>query len=341
MRTGIANVPLHSGFCPRWLFEKMVLLGGAISEAIIFEYGEEEFLRRISDPFFFQSLGCVLGFDWHSSGLTTTVCAALKEGLRRRRGVGVFICGGKGKASRKTPFEIKELADGVGFDPDPLIYASRMSAKVDNSALQDGFQLYHHTFVFTKSGSWAVIQQGLKETTRMARRYHWLSDNLKDFVEEPHKAVCGTKTGETLNLVARESRQTREVSTQLVNEGIRTLMSDLKILNMPRSHSIKRTLYQVHYQAPKNFEELLGIKGVGPKTIRALALVSELIYGTRISWQDPVKYSFAHGGKDGFPRHLDYSTYNYSIDVLEKAVSKAKIGRREKLNALKRLPRFF
>jgi hypothetical protein len=354
MRTGIANLPLHWGATPPWLFERMKLLAREIIYALRCEFGPEEILKRLSDPFWFQSFGCVLGFDWHSSGLTTIVCGALKESVRGlEQDLGLFIVGGKGKTSRKAPDEIISWSDKLSLDDEiakNLIYASKMSAKVDNTALQDGYQLYHHSFIFTEDGKWAVIQQGMNDKNSMARRYHWLGENVKDFVDEPHSAICCDQKSKTLNLVAHESNKTRDVSTELVRDGIKALCKDLKKLEtmeMPRHHDVRVTdfsskrlekiLYIAHERKPKNFEELLGIEGVGPKTIRALALISELIYGAKPSFRDPARFSFAHGGKDGYPYPVNQRQYDQSIEILKSAVQKAKIGKKEKLEALKKL----
>ncbi len=225
-KVGIANLPLHPGKCPKWLFERMVRLGGAITKAVIIEHGEDGFLKRVSDPFFFQSLGCVLGFDFHSSGLTTTVCGALKEAIKHEN-LGLAVAGGKGKASRKTPLEIAKMSDVFSLSTkkiDKLKYSSRMSAKVDNSVVQDGFNLYHHVFIFTERGKWSVIQQGLNENMQYARRYHWLSDDVKSFVEEPHTAICSDiKQKNVLNMVANESKETRKVSVDIVKENPKKL----------------------------------------------------------------------------------------------------------------------
>jgi len=352
MRTGIANLPLHYGKCPSWLFEKMRKLAKLIIEAIIYEFGVEEFLRRISDPYFFQSFGCVLAYDWHSSGLSTTVCGAIKEALRgTEKSLGLFVVGGKGKTSRKAPLEIENYGQKFSLDFVPrLIYASKMSAKIDNSCLQDGFQIYHHTFIFTKKGQWTVVQQGMNPEIQMARRYHWLSEDVKSFVNEPHSAICCDWQGKPLNLVAKESNKTREISTEIVRAPFNVLLKDLKkirILNMPHYHwiplssasekRIQKTLFTAHEQKPRNYEELVSYQGIGPKTLRALALISELIYGAKPSFRDPVRYSFTHGGKDGYPRPIDKKQYDQSISILEKAVRKAKLKAQEKSQALKSL----
>lgn len=350
MKTGIANLPLHYGKAPAWLFGRMKKLAREITLIIAGEYGNEDFLNKLSDPFWFQAFGNVLGFDWHSSGLTTTVCGALKEGLRDvSRDIGIFVCGGKGATSRKTPGEIQE----IGINADKLIYASRMSAKVDSSALQDGYQIYQHTFIFTKNGSWTVIQQGMNEQTGWARRYHWLGREVSDFVCEPHKAVCCDHTGNILNMVAKESRGCRDISAFLAIQEPDKIVNEfnkIKELNLPRRHpvllkdirkeNLRRILEKTYEKKPDGFEALLATEGVGPKTIRALSLISELIYGKPASFRDPVRFSFTHGGKDGYPYPVNKKQYDLSIHILKEAVNQAKIGRTEKLSALKRLEQY-
>jgi hypothetical protein len=341
MRTGFAHLPLHGGHAPPWLFQRMVPLSREIVIFIASEFGREEVLRRMSDPFWFQAFGCVLGFDWHSSGLTTTVCGALKEGLRgTERELGLYVAGGKGATSRKTPSEIASACERLGRDPEPLVYASRISAKVDNSAVQDGYQLYHHSFVFTGEGKWCIVQQGMSDETSMARRYHWLSDNVQSYVNEPHAAVCCDATGETLNLVAAENAGVRDASARLAGE--KTVL-----LEMPRRHWVRdadinpkyleKILLQTYERQPQDFEALLAIPGVGAKTLRALALTAELVYGTQASFRDPARYSFAHGGKDGTPFPVDRATYDKTIEVLHQALNKANVARTEKVQAFRRL----
>lgn len=352
MRTGIATFGLDTGRCPPWLFARMKRLGRLITEAIVYEFGPKEFLRRMSDPFFFQSFGSVLAFDWNASGLTTTTTGALKEALRgTERTLGIFIAGGKGKTSRKTPGDIQNFAYRFPLNPSPLIYASKMSAKVDNSAVQDGFQLYHHTFLFTKDGTWTVVQQGMNPSASpgqgQARRYHWMSEGVQNFVEEPHTGISDTETdkdkGESkvLNLIDKQSRQTKEVATELVSKNLSTLIGDIKVLDMVKMpfdrKRLEKTLRIANERAPENFEKLLGIQGVGAKTIRAVSLVAEIVYGAKPSWQDPARYTYAHGGKDNIPYPVDRATYDQSIKVLERAVRKARLGYWERLRALKKL----
>jgi hypothetical protein len=321
----------------------MVPLSREIVLFLASEFGRQEVLRRLADPYWFQAFGCVLGFDWHSSGLTTTVCGALKEGLRgTERELGLFVAGGKGAASRKTPADITAACERTGRDPEPLVHASRISAKVDNSAVQDGYQLYHHTFVFTAQGEWCIVQQGMSDETSMARRYHWLSEGLTSYVNEPHAAVCCDANGETLNLVAAESAATRSGSAALASQK-----PEATLLEMARRHDVRlsdinpkhlhKVLLRTYEAAPRDFEALLGIPGVGAKTLRALALTSELIYGTAASHRDPARYAFAHGGKDGTPFPIERAVYDRTIEVLRKALNAAKVNRSEKVAAFRRL----
>ncbi|MBM3155209.1 MAG: DUF763 domain-containing protein [Chloroflexi bacterium] len=351
-RTGIANLPLHYGKAPRWLFDRMTKLAREITIAITAEFGPQEMLQRLSDPYWFQAFGCVLGYDWHSSGVTTTVCGALKEGVKGlENDLGLFVAGGKGKTSRKTPSEIESFGDKLNADPSKLVYASRMSAKVDSSAVQDGYQLYHHVFVFTKDGAWSVVQQGMNESNRYARRYHWLGEKVNDFVCEPHSAICAEAAAKTLNLVAVESTPARDIITQVANqqkpEKLLSELKWLKALSLPARHSLlledihpdrlSKTLLITYERQPENFETLLGLEGVGAKTLRALSLISELVYDVPVSLRDPARYSFAHGGKDGIPYPVDRKSYDKSIEVLHQALERAKVGDTEKIAAFKRL----
>lgn len=350
-KTGIANLPLHSGKAPYWLFKRMVALSRAIIELMVIEFGREELLRRLSDPYWFQCLGCVLGFDWHSSGVTTTVTGALKEALKGvEHELGLFIAGGKAKKALQTPQEIINYAQKAGFDPQHFIYASRLSAKVDNVAVQDGFNLYHHTIIFTPQGNWCVIQQGMNEELGAARRYHWLSLTLQSFVEEPHEAVCCDIKISTLNFTAKEASELRKASTILScekPEKIINEMKKIKELSLPKRHLVlfsdinPKNFYKVFLETyekqPEDFESLLEIRGLGAKTLRALALTCELLYGTPLSFKDPARFSFAHGGKDRTPYPVDRKLYDRTIDVLKKAIEEAKVDRSEKISALRRL----
>lgn len=356
-RTGFASLPLHGGKAPTWLFSRMVLLSREILAHLVEEHGTNEVLRRLSDPFWFQAFGCILGFDWHSSGVTTTVCGAVKESLRETGPEwGLFAAGGKGAASKKSPAQIAGVCDWLGRNPATLVHASRTAAKVDNAAVQDGYQLYHHTFLFTASGNWAVIQQGMDPRTSTARRYHWLSEHVTSFVDEPHDAVCcDVRDAGTLNLVAAESADVRRASAELASLPPETTLEALERvpdLRLPARHHLfpeldvdsrylSKILVRTYDRAPENFEALLGVEGVGPKTLRALALASELIYGTRASTRDPARFAFAHGGKDGIPFPVDRTTYDQTIDILRRAVDRSKVDRSERVGALKRLASFY
>lgn len=351
-RTGTAQLPLHGGKAPAWLFTRMTGLAREITTAIIYDFGPNEMLRRLSDPCWFQAFGCVLGFDWHSSGVTTTVCGAVKEGIRGMEPeLGFFVAGGKGVTSRKTPSEIESVGHLIKADAGKLIYASRMAAKVDNNAVQDGYQLYHHVFCFTNAGDWAVIQQGMNNENNYARRYHWLGERVTDFVCEPHSAVCSEAAASTLNLVASESAGARDTIAEIVHrESPEKIMSELRglsSLELPRRHEIlvadihPDRLYKIfvhtYENQPENFEKLLGMAGVGAKTLRALSLISEIIYGIPVSFRDPARFSFAHGGKDGIPYPVDRVTYDKSIEILHIALEKAKVEDKIKMAAIKRL----
>jgi hypothetical protein len=332
----------------------MVKLAREITIVIVTDFGADEMLRRLSHPYWFQAFGCVLGYDWHSSGVTTTLCGSLKEGIKGlERDLGLFVAGGKGKTSRRTPSEIENWVELISLDPSPLVYASRMSAKVDSAAIQDGYQLYHHTFLFTKGGAWAVVQQGMNETNRYARRYHWLSETVTDFVNEPHSAILSEARGQALNLVASESDPARTTIAEIaINEKPEALLADLKrikTLTLPAHHylstedlhpdSLSKILLSTYERQPEGFEQLLGLQGVGPKTIRALSLISEVIYGVPPSYRDPARYSFAHGGKDGIPYPVDRKTYDQSIELLKRAINKSRLGLSEKRETLNRLGR--
>jgi hypothetical protein len=350
-RTGTADLPLHGGRAPGWLFGRMTRLAAAVTEVVVVQEGPSGVLRRISDPFWFQAFGCLLGFDWHSSGVTTTVCGAMKAGLAGREGeLGLLVAGGKGRASRRTPAEIESWGRLAGVEPEPLAYASRMAAKVDSAAVQDGFTLYHHAFFATPSGEWAVVQQGMRDADGTARRYHWRGEEVRTFVEEPHAAVCGRPGEDVLNFVARESAASRSAVSGLAREEPERLLRELETagaLRLPRRHAVgpgdvsashlRTVLLRTYEEQPEDFERLLGTRGVGARTLRALNLLSELLHGSGASTRDPAAFSFAHGGKDGTPFPVDRETYDRTIDYLASALSSARAGRREKLDALRRL----
>ncbi len=354
MRTGYAHLPLHNGHAPRWLFSRMVPLARSIMTHIVEDYGRHGALARLSDPFWFQAFGCVLGFDWHSSGLTTTTCGALKEGLREvNRELGLYVCGGKGAVSRRTPGEIEQHCEAIGLDAAPLVKASRLSAKVDSAAVQDGYELYHHCLVFSADGEWCVIQQGMSDADSMARRYHWLGRPQLDFVDEPHAAVCCDRRTPALNLAAHESTVSREQITAIAaapDAEVEKLSRRLPELKLPRRHELlaadinpahfQRTLLRTYAAAAADFEQLLGVRGVGAKGLRALALVAEIIHGTPASMRDPARFAFAHGGKDGTPYPVNRGTYDQTIDILSQALRRSAIDAGDKRAAFRRLARF-
>ena len=351
MRTGRADLPLHGGRAPAWLFERMRLLAREIGRAIVEEEGPHGLLRRASDPFWFQAFGCVLGFDWHSSGLTTTACGALKEGLRPLFGeLGIVVAGGKGKTSRRAPAEIAAGCEGFGTDAAPLVRASRLSAKVDSAAVQDGYDVYHHTFLFSSDGAWSVVQQGMNQSNGMARRYHW--HTAPTFVSDPHAGVAGRSEAAVTNLVASSGAQNRDVSVALAREEPSKVTAELtrmRTLTMPRHHFVRladlhpdrveRVLLKAYEAQPEDYTSLLAVPGVGAKGLRALALVAEVTYGAPTSVKDPVSFSFAHGGKDGTPFPVDRKTYDSTIESLKRAVDDAQAGRGDKRAALQRLAR--
>ena len=380
MKRGIATFTLDEGKCPPWLFRRMVALGRDIVRILVAEYGPDEFIKRMADPVWFQSLGTVLAFDWNASGLTTILTAALKEAIRHEEWeLGVFICGGKGKTSRQTPDEILRWGEKIGMSEkktNALVYNSKMSAKVDSALVQDGFQIYHHSFMFSRNGAWTVVQQGMNTERQTARRYHWFSENVHDLVSEPHSGISSKFVGKNvLNMVAKESGGSREMSVDLVGGGYASLMKDITILrrhfsrysNMvllqsgkeqltlldldrgefkyhPMVHEnfvmnkyLDKVLREVVYVNPENYEKMVALKGVGPKTVRALALVGEVIYGAKPSYEDPARYSFAHGGKDGTPFPVDLKTYDETIAMLKQAVAKTRWNPNEKRKAVNKL----
>lgn len=347
-RSGSADLPLHNGTVPKWLYERMSRLGFAITESIITEYGKKEFLSRMSDPFWFQSFGAVMGMDWHSSGITTSVMGALKRAINpHSKELGIYICGGKGKFSKEAPKELLLVGEQTGLNGNELVKYSKLSAKVDNTAVQDGFQLYIHNFIVSNQGDWTVIQQGMREGDAMARRYHWHSQHVKSFVDEPHTAVCGENLGSILNLTASEADPTRNSILGITLEKPELMMQEIQQLLMPMHHDVRSKdvdlkrlgsiLWLANERQPKDFEELLLLEGVGPRTVQSLALVSEVIHGTPSRFKDPARFSFAHGGKDGHPFPVPTKTYDEVIDTLQKSVQKAKIGETDKMQALKKI----
>ncbi|WP_024568920.1 DUF763 domain-containing protein [Elizabethkingia anophelis] len=347
-RSGTADLPLHYGKVPAWLYERMSGLGLSIVEVILTDYGKEEVVRRLSDPFWFQSFGAVLGMDWHSSGITTSVMGALKRAINpNSQSLGIFICGGKGKYSRDTPQELLYIADKTGLNGTELVKASKLSAKVDNTAIQDGYQLYQHNFVVTDNGNWCVIQQGLNDADGTARRYHWLSENLTSFIEEPHTGINGISRGTILNLTANEASDNRKGILDISHTDSTKIMQDFARLILPEHHDVRATdvdlkrlgalLYVTREQQPQTFEDLLMLEGVGPRTMQSLALVSEVIHGAPSRFKDPARFSFAHGGKDGHPFPVPVKIYDESIQILQKGIEKSKLGNSDKLNSINKL----
>ncbi len=369
---GIATFGLDYGKCPAWLFNRMKRLGQEMIRVIVEEYGADEFVARIADPVWFQSLGTVLAFDWNASGLTTILTAALKEAVRgKEKNLGIFICGGKGKTSRKTPGEIEQWGQVLSLPEgkvDNLVYNSKMAAKVDSALVQDGFQIYHHSFFFSRNGSWSVIQQGMNAANQTARRYHWYSKKVSDLVCEPHTGITSQGAAPTLNLTARQSKENQKISTELVQGNYNSLMKDIRLLrkhssdlsqmlslkhknrqltmlnlekkeffwhpvlleDFSKSKYLQRILWKACQQNPESYEKLLAMRGIGPKTIRALSLVSEVIYGAEPSYEDPARYSFALGGKDETPYPVDRETYDKTINFLKRMVNRMKISIPEK-----------
>ncbi len=347
-RGGTADLPLHGGRVPKWLAERMTRLGTAIVEAIVQNEGAPAVLSRLSDPFWFQALGCAMGMDWHSSGITTSVVGALKRGLNPRSGdLGLWVCGGRGRHSRRTPEELLAIADRTGLAGDELVRASRLSAKVDNTALQDGFQIYLHAFFLTSLGEWAVVQQGMNDATGMARRYHWHSATVRSFVEQPHQAIVGENQGTILNLVDRGAVRAQEGILAIVREEPERSLGEIRRLVMPRRHAVRpadvdlvrlgAVLAVAYAEQPVGFADLLLVRGLGPRTLQSLALAAEVIHGAPCRFQDPARFSFAHGGKDGHPHPVLTKVYDETIAVLEGAVAKARLAESDRVDALRRL----
>ena len=362
-RTGSADLPLHSGRVPAWLSERMATLGAVICQAIVQQYGRDELLCRLAHPFWFQSFGAVMGMDWHSSGITTSVIGALKRGLEPVRDeLGIYVCGGRGKYSRRTPDELNVLGERVGIDANGLVRASRLVAKVDSAAVQDGFDLYLHGFFVTCDGRWTVVQQGMNGEKRQARRYHWHSQSLSSFIDQPHAAIDGPSQGEIINLTDRRAEPSRSAQLDLLaNFGpdriVKELMEQsepapseqlsLPYLVMPAHHDIRAsdvftrrlhgTLAAAAERGPVDFPDLLLTPGVGARTVQSLAMVAEVLHGAPYRFQDPARFSLAHGGKDRHPYPVPIKVYDETIRVLKSAVQKAKLGNSEMLAALKRL----
>ena len=350
-RSGTADLPLHGGRVPQWLAERMTKLGTAITETIIQDYGTSSFLARLSDPFWFQALGAVMGMDWHSSGVTTSVMGALKRGLAPRAGeLGIYICGGRGRLSRNTPQELRSIAEQRGFDGEALVRTSRLTARVDNNAIADGFQIYLHSFVVASSGEWAVVQQGLNDRSGMARRYHWHSASVRDFVAEPHTAIVGENQGTIMNLVDAQAKPAQAALLDIAREKPETILDAARYLRMPSHHEVRPknidlkrlgAVLAVAYERDlRQFAELLLLENLGPRTLQSLALIAEVVHGAPSRFSDPARFSFAHGGKDGHPFPVPLKTYDESLIFLRTSLDAAKLGGREKLDGFRRLDRF-
>lgn len=349
-RSGFADLPLHGGRVPAWLAERTERMGTAISECVVHEYGAAELLSRLSDPFWFQALGCVMGMDWHSSGITTSVMGALKRGLNpRARELGICICGGRGKQSRKTPNELLAVAERQSLNGDALVKISRLTAKIDNNAIADGFQIYLHNFIVSASGDWAVVQQGMNEDIGLARRYHWHSALVRDFTCEPHTGIVGERAGDILNLVDRRAKPAQEAMLSIASQNPDTTLQEIRKLSMPRHHDVRvedvdlnrlGAVLAVSYERQlRDFASLLLVENLGPRTLQSLALIAEVVHGAPSRFSDPARFSFALGGKDGHPFPVPLKTYDASLSVLRRSLDAAKLGDAEKIDGLKRLDR--
>jgi hypothetical protein len=373
-RTGSANLPLHGGRVPAWLATRMAALGRVIAEAIVHQYGRAEFLRRLADPFWFQSFGAVMGMDWHSSGITTSVIGALKRGLAPVQSeLGIFVCGGRGAHSRRTPAELVAIGESTGLDAAPLVHTSRLVAKIDSALVQDGYQLYLHGFFATLDGDWCVVQQGMNPERREARRYHWGSDRVAGFFDAPHTAIEGRNVGPIINLTDRGAAANRSAGLELVRNGPDPLVRVLRRLgnsqphtpdlfdtgeptlpvtgdrhlSLPAHHDVRAadvdlrrlhaTLAAAADRGPKDFADLLLLPGIGARTIASVAFVAEILHGAPYRFRDPARFALAHGGKDGHPFPVPLKVYDETIAVLKRAVSRARLGRNESLAAIRRL----
>ncbi len=350
-RSGIADLPLHGGRVPPWLAERMTKLGTAITETIVHHYGTSAFLTRLSDPFWFQAFGAVMGMDWHSSGITTSVMGALKRGLApKANDLGIYVCGGRGRFSRNTPNELRSIAERRGFDGEALVRTSRLTARVDNNAIADGFQIYLHSFVVTADGEWAVVQQGLNDRNGLARRYHWHSASVRDFVAEPHTAIFGENQGTIMNLVDANAGRAQSAMLEIAGERPEKTLAEARHLRMPPHHEVhakdvdlKRlgAVLAIAYEKDlKNFADLLLLEKLGPRTLQSLALVAEVVHGAPSRFNDPARFAFAHGGKDGHPHPVPLKTYDESLNFLRSSLDAAKIGDSDKLEGFRRLERF-
>jgi len=348
-RSGTADLPLHGGRVPSWLAERMTQLGTAIAEHIVISYGRSEFLCRLSDPFWFQAFGCVMGMDWHSSGITTSVMGALKRGLNSRGDLGITVCGGRGRHSVRTPDELRVFSDRIGLDGEVLARTSRLTARVDNNAVADGFQLYLHSFVISNDGEWSVVQQGMNAESHLARRYHWHSAAVRDFTSEPHSAIVGKPQGLILNLVDRRAAPAQQALLTIAGQAVENSMAEIRKLAMPAHHDVRASdvdlkrlgavLAVAHNQEIHDFASLLLVEGLGPRTLQSLALIAEVIHGAPCRFSDPARFSFAHGGKDGHPFPVPLKTYDESLAILRGSLAATRLQRTEKIDAFRRLDR--
>jgi len=350
-RSGIADLPLHYGHVPDWLANRMTMMGRNITTAIVQEFGQSEFLSRLSNPFWFQALGCVMGMDWHSSGITTSVIGALKRAINPISGnLGLYVCGGRGKYSRQTPFEIEKISEKTGLDSTSLVTASKLSAKVDNTCVQDGFSLYLHGFFLSNKGEWAVVQQGMNDLTSTARRYHWHSATVKSFVDDPQSGIEGPNLGSIVNLSDSRSLKARDSIVDFLKNHPEKQIKELRHLTMDRSHEVKpehvdskrlgAVLALAYEHQFTEFVDALMLPGVGPRTIQALSLVSEVIYGAPVRFEDPARFSFAHGGKDGHPFPVPLKIYDESINIMKAAINKSRVDQSIKIDSLRKLHAF-
>jgi hypothetical protein len=350
-RSGVADLPLHGGRVPPWLATRMVTLGTAIAESVLHHYGRSALLSRLSDPFWFQALGSVMGMDWHSSGITTSVMSALKKGLNpRSHELGVYICGGRGRQSRRTPDELRQIAQRTSLDGDVLTRTSRLTARIDNNAVADGFQIYLHCFVLTADGEWAIVQQGMNEARRLARRYHWHSPTVRDFTEDPHAAIVGANAGTIVNLVDRRARPAQQALLTIARDVPARTLAEVRRLEMPRHHDVRArdvnekrlgaVLALAHERDLRDFASFLLLEQLGPRTLQSLALIAEVVHGTPTRFDDPARFAFAHGGKDRHPFPVPLRIYDESISVLRRALESARLGRSDKLEGMSRLDAF-
>lgn len=350
-RSGYADLPLHGGRVPAWLAERMTKLGPAISENVLYHYGASELLSRLSDPFWFQALGCVMGMDWHSSGITTSVVGALKRGLNPRSAeLGIYVCGGRGRHSRRTPDELRAVGDRTGLNGDELAETSRLTARIDNNAIADGFQLYLHSFIVSSAGEWTVVQQGMNEASALARRYHWHSTAVRDFTLQPHTAIVGEHQGVIMNLVDGKAKPAQDAILATIRENPDSTLREARLLAMPSHHDVRAAdvdlkrlgaVLAVAYERDfRDFASLLLLEKLGPRTLQSLALIAEVVHGAPIRFSDPARFSFALGGKDRHPFPVPLKTYDESISALQRSLDGAKVGDKEKIEGFRRLERF-